>query len=59
MDSSANTCIEYQSGLEQQAELLFPYPFKACVFVKKKINWKRSEWINERLASSDNKPNQS
>lgn len=59
MDSSTNTCIEHQSGLEQQAELLFPYPFKACIFVRKKINFFRERWVKERLASSNNKPNQS
>lgn len=31
--------------LEAEAERLFPYPVRACVWVRMKIDWKRKEWV--------------
>ena len=31
-------------SLDEQAEKLFPYPDKACKWVKIKIDWKRDRW---------------
>lgn len=45
-------------SLEQQAENLFPMPLSNCKWLIARVEWKRKRWINERLASSDNKPNQ-
>lgn len=56
MDNS-NSIGEFD--LAKLAEKEYPYPDKACTFVKAKINWLRKRWIQERLASSDNKPNHS
>lgn len=49
MDTPTNISIEHKSILEQQAEILFPYPFKACVFVIKKTNFLRQRWIIEQI----------
>jgi hypothetical protein len=33
--------------LQAEAELLFPFPAGACAYVRKKIIWKRDQWIKE------------
>lgn len=38
--------------LEQQAEIKFPMPPKACPWNKKRILWKREKWIKEQIADS-------
>lgn len=36
------------SGLEQEAEKLYPMPKKPCVWVRRKIEWLREQWINKQ-----------
>ena len=59
MDNSISSVRVLESigySLEQQAEKLFPMPLSNCKWLIARIEFKRKRWINERLASSDNKP---
>ncbi len=38
-------------SLEEQAIQLFPY-FGTCPWMKRKIEWKRSEWVKKQLLQS-------
>lgn len=37
------------SDIEKEAEKLYPMPVKPCRWVRAKIEWKRQQWINNKL----------
>ena len=53
MDNQHISDIQRKSELEAEAILLFPYPSK-CKWVRAKIDWKRDNWVKERLSPALN-----
>lgn len=49
MDNSIDPKSLRESELRIEAEKLFPYPVGACVFVRKKIDWKRDMWVIDQI----------
>jgi hypothetical protein len=45
IDNSSDRTI----SLEQQAELLFPMPEKACAYKQMRIKWQREKWVKSQL----------
>lgn len=38
--------------LRAEAERLYPYPLRKCLFAIKKINWQRELWIANQLKTN-------
>lgn len=38
-----------KEDLEAEAAKLFPMPVKPCRWVRAKIEWKRTQWINNKI----------
>jgi hypothetical protein len=39
--------------LQAEAERLFPFPIRCCVFARKKILYLREKWVAERIKKAD------
>lgn len=48
MDNTTDSNSGVKSALELEAERLFPYPISRCPWLRKKIDWKRENWVKSQ-----------